>query len=82
MPIHKAGVISEVSNYRPISILNVSSKVYEKVISKRLKDFLSSMYILCDKQFGFRERNSTAFALTMIVVYMITEAMDKKRSCD
>jgi hypothetical protein len=75
VPIHKAGVTSEVSNYRPISILNVFSKVYEKVISKRLKDFLSSMNILCDKQFGFREGNSTAFALTTFVD-MITEAMD------
>ena len=79
VPKHKAGVTSEVSNYRPISILNVFSKVYEKVISKRLKDFLSSMNILCDKQFGFREGNSTAFALTTFVD-MITEAMDKKEA--
>ena len=52
--------------------------MHDKVILKRLKDFLSSMNILCDKQFGFRKGNSTGFALTTFVD-MISEAMDKKK---
>ena len=39
IPIFKSGDIEEISNYRPITILHIASKDFEKVISLQLKRF-------------------------------------------
>ena len=46
-------------NYRPISILPVISKIYEKILYEQLE----SENILTDRQFGFRRFHSTVSAL-------------------
>ena len=43
-----------IANYRPISILPVISKVYEKVFHSRLYDYFSTNNILSSSQIGFR----------------------------
>ena len=58
-PIHKQGDKKLIANYRPISILPVFSKVYEKAIYTRLDSFLKSNNILTDNQYGFRKGHST-----------------------
>ena len=49
--------LNEVTSYRPISLLPVLSKVFEKLLLQRLKSILPE--IIPDFQFGFRERHST-----------------------
>ena len=51
------------TNYRPISLLSVFSKIIEKLMYKRLYNFLDSCAILHPLQFGFREKHSTLHAL-------------------
>jgi hypothetical protein len=51
---------SNPSNYRPISQLTSISKVFEKIILKRLQDFISANNILPDHQIGFRMAHSTS----------------------
>ena len=43
VPIHKKGSPSNPSNYRPISLLSVFSKIFEKLMYRRLYKFLDSM---------------------------------------
>ena len=74
-PIFKGGSSILMTNYRPISILPVLSKIYEKVIATRLNSFLEKNKIKNDKQFGFRKNHSTALALTKFMEY-ITEKLD------
>lgn len=50
-------------NYRPISILPVISKIYEKILYEQLIEYLDTENILSDHQFGFRRQHSTASAL-------------------
>jgi hypothetical protein len=45
-PIYKKGNKHEISNYRPISILPVFSKVFEKLIYNRMMYFLKTDNIL------------------------------------
>jgi len=52
-PIYKSGDKSSPSNYRPISLLPVLSKIFEKVIYNRLFDNLHSNVILNERQHGF-----------------------------
>ena len=52
-----------VSNYRPISLLSVFSKISEKLMYKRLYNFLELNKILYNLQFGFRASHSINHAL-------------------
>lgn len=62
-PIFKAKDKTELSNYRPISILPTISKVFEKIIFKRLYSFFEKYSILSENQFGFRPKHSTIDAI-------------------
>ena len=59
VPIFKAGCRSEVSDYRPISTLPVMSKIFEKLMYRRLTAFLTDNNILVGHQFGFQTGSST-----------------------
>lgn len=61
--IHKGGNRNEVSNYRPVSVLPVFSKGFEKVIYVRLLAFLDAHSVITNSQFGFRKHCSTELAL-------------------
>ena len=54
-PIHKSGDKSLVSNYRPISLLCIMSKVLECIIYNHLRTFLLEQNLIYISQFGFRK---------------------------
>ena len=54
-PLHKKESTEVPSNYRPISVLSVFSKIIEKLMHKRLYNFLDTFEMLYPLQFGFRE---------------------------
>lgn len=62
-PIHKGGNTTELTNYRPISVLPVFSKIYEKCINTRLMKYLEKYNILSPHQYGFRKNKTTEEAL-------------------
>lgn len=70
IPLYKKGDHKEISNYRPISILSVFSKIFEKILAKRLKTFLDNCNILSPSQHGFREGRSTISALINILDFI------------
>lgn len=63
LPIHKSGDKDSVTNYRPISLLSIFSKIFEKVINNRLTSYLTKFKILANNQFGFRSGRSTEDAV-------------------
>ena len=63
VPIHKNGSKTEVSNYRPISLLAVFSKIYEKVMHARISEFLNKNSSIYERQYGFRAGRSCEQAL-------------------
>jgi len=67
IPIYKSGPKDNISNYRPISILNSFSKIYEKIIQIRLDSFITKNNLLDNSQYGFRKQHSTEFALINLV---------------
>jgi hypothetical protein len=46
IPIFKSGDKQQLDNYRPISLLNVFSKIYERVVYNRLVTFLNINHLL------------------------------------
>ena len=61
--IFKKGNPELPSNYRPISLLPIFSKIFEKVMYKRLHRFLEIHKALYSLQFGFQENHSIDHAL-------------------
>ena len=62
-PIHKGESKTECSNYRPISVIPVVAKVFEKLVSGQFMEYLESNHLLSESQAGFRKRSSTATSL-------------------
>ncbi len=58
-PIYKSGDKQECGNYRPISVLSVAAKVFEKLMSDQLNGYLRKENILTKSQSGFRKGHST-----------------------
>ena len=78
IPIHKNGSKSDVSNYRPISLLSSFSKVFEKIMHKRLYLFLEKNNALYETQFGFRAGRSCEHAL-LVAQNEILSSLSKKQ---
>ena len=53
-PIHKKGDKTDVSNYRPISVLPVCGKLFERIIYNSLYNYFEDNNILNANQSGFR----------------------------
>ena len=66
IPIYKKGSKTNCSNYRPISLLSPLSKIFEKIISSRLYNYIEKKQLLSDCQFGFRPNYSTSLAISNI----------------
>ena len=62
-PLYKKGPKHDLNNYRPISKLNIFSKIFEKLMKTFLVDFLEEKEIIHKSQFGFQKGKSTQHAL-------------------
>ncbi len=52
-PIYKSGCAEIISNYRPISLLPLINKIFEKPLYLRLLNFFDHCNIISENQFGF-----------------------------
>ena len=77
IPLHKNNDESDPSNYRPISLLSIFNRIFEKMMYSRLKSYLERYNILDNSQYGFREKRSTEHAILDIFTQIKTN-MDKK----
>ena len=63
LPLHKGGSKNELNNFRPISILPIFSKIFERIVHNQLYSFLEKFKLLNTNQFGFRKNKSTVQAI-------------------
>ena len=81
IPLHKGGSKTEATNYRPISLLPIFAKLFEKVIKHRLTTHLDENNIITDNQFGFRKSYSTELAVTEIQNTLLQNLDNNKITC-
>jgi hypothetical protein len=65
--------LSEVESYRPISLLPIMSKLFEKLILKRLKPIINEKHQVPTHQFGFRNNHSI-----IAQIHRITDVIEKR----
>ena len=76
-PLYKSGSECLNTNYRPISLLPVLSKIFEKVMYSRIYSFLQSTNQLFKSQYGFCKHHSCENAVQELLS-VITKGFDWK----
>ena len=76
LPIHKKESRQLKKNYRPISILPICGKIFEKLVFDVMYEFLNKNNLLTPKQSGFRQGDSTINQL-LSITNEIHKAFDK-----
>ena len=82
VPVFKnKGSPYETGNYRPISLLSNVDKIMEKLVHKRMVNFLENNKLLYNRQFGFRSKHSTVHGLTTITEDLKKSIDEGKLTC-
>lgn len=71
---------TEVKSYRPISLLPLLSKLFEKMLLHRILPILEEQKIIPDHQFGFRAHHGTTEQIHR-VASTIRQALEKREYC-
>jgi hypothetical protein len=77
-PIFKSGSKTDPSNYRPISVLAVFSKILERAVHRMVYAYLQENKFLSMQQSGFRPLHSTKTCLIHITNSLLSN-MDKRQ---
>ena len=77
-PIYKKGSHEDCSNYRPITILPIFNKIFEKLINKRMVSFINTFSILSENQYGYLKNKSTNHALLHLINHILNAFSLKK----
>lgn len=72
--------LNEVTSYRPISLLPVLSKLFERLLLARLKPILQDKQLIPSHQFGFRSKHSTIDQVHRITD-VIERCLEEKKVC-
>lgn len=78
VPINKSGKKNDIKDYRPVSILTSFNKVTEKIIYRRIMNFISQNKLLYERQYGFREKSNTEVA-AIELINDIRHSLDGKK---
>ena len=67
VPVHKKGDKQIVDNYRPVSLLPILGKIFERIIFNSIFEYLEENNLLCPNQSGFRPSDSCEYQLLSIL---------------
>lgn len=81
IPLPKFAHTQEIGDFRPISLLNVFSKIFEKILKEKIMKFIEKNNILNSSQFGFTTNSSTEYAITTIYDQFLKNLDDNLITC-
>lgn len=70
VPVPKKGDLHDISNYRPIALLSIFSKIFERVMADKIYKFLDEHGVLGCSQHGFRKGYSTETATIQLIQHI------------
>ena len=78
IPIFKSGVKKDINNYRPISVISVISRIWERIVHDQIINFIPENNVLTKNQSAFKKLHSTITSLIGNIDYWY-EAIDSKK---
>ena len=81
VPLHKKGDRGAVSNYRPVSLTSVPCKVFERILRRRICEYLTQNDLISPEQHGFLKGKSCLSNL-LLCLDEITQALDSGNQVD
>ena len=78
IPIPKQGDLSQVQNYRPISLLPIPGKIIERVVHQQVSFHLEERQLITNQQYGFRKGRSTIQATTNLLNHINVNLNNRK----
>ncbi len=81
VPIHKGGDKNLPSNYRPISLTPIITKVFERIVRKAMVAYLEDNDLMNSTQHGFRKGRSCISALIDVYDYIMQSLGDSEVHC-
>ena len=81
IPVHKGDSKMITSNYRPISLLPIFGKMFEKIIYIRVMSFVEKYNIIYEKQYGFQPGKATEHAVIDIQDNVLDSLEKKENPC-
>ena len=81
IPVHKKGDKQIINNYRPVSLLPICSKIFEKIIFNSLFEYLEDNKLLNCNQSGFRSGDSCVHQL-LSITHEIYKSFDANPSLE
>ena len=70
IPIPKTGDLSNVKNFRPISLLPLPGKILEKLVKSQVTKHFENNNIFSEVQHGFRKNHSTIHSVAQLANYV------------
>ena len=77
-PVPKKGDLTDVNNYRGITLTSIFSKIYSHILDNRLRTWADDINILNESQFGFIQNKSTIDGL-FILQSIVSNQLHRKR---
>ena len=77
IPVYRSDDETDPRNFRPISLLSIFNRLFEKLMYRQVKNFLDKHDILFKSQYSFSENYSTQHAI-IDIVNTIQNNMDLK----
>ena len=72
-PIHKGGLKTKAANYRQVSMLSVSTKVYDKIIKKVVDEHLTKNNLKDNKNYGGKRKSNTLTCITDLLNFIVEQ---------
>ena len=78
LPLFKKGDVTELNNYRPVSLLPCVSKILERIVFKNLFNYIRDNKLISPHQSGFQPGDSTTNQLSYLY-HVFAKALDTKK---
>src|SRR5690606_37726120 len=81
LPLYKKDDVKDLNNYRPISLLPLISKIFEKLIYAQILTYLKTHNIINNSQFGFLENRSCDEAVSKLIELIVRRLDSSYKIC-
>lgn len=78
IPLYKADDVTNMLNYRPVSLCPVASKIMEKVVHKQVYSYVTEKGLIPSTQYGFQKKNQTQHLIAKFL-NIVTNALQNKK---